>query len=203
MLRVHLAIHNKLTAPSVEIHPAYFIPLKLPRIGNRSVLQIGHHLLAIHHIHQGIVYTHQRAVIAILDIPIHTYNIHIVIARIPVLRVDRVRSSPYPDEIIQLMITGKTIVHDTIKPFGRLRPLGSPPEPAPLCFMQRTPDDRYTCVPKPRKLDCHFIQVLNQQLIFLCAWRDSQIRIKGCLSSKKLPPAHWRLPMPFHRNNSA
>ena len=68
---------------------------------------------------------------------IPAYDVHVLIAGIPVERIACLVGGPHPDQIVETVVHGKSLEHEAVKGFAGAWALVAPPEPFAGSFMKR------------------------------------------------------------------
>ena len=122
---VHGVLGKDEIAPGHEESPLDALPEALFHVGNGSIFSKRDHLLSLDDLDQLGEDICSAIVVVVAWIAVVPQYVHALVSRVPV----GLRGAPYPDQVVDVVVVGDAIVHQTIEGDGCTAALGSPPEP--------------------------------------------------------------------------
>ena len=129
-----------------------------------------------------------------LRIQIQRNDIHHIISGI-ILLLSRI---PDPDQVVQSMALRKALIHEAPQTLRRLGPLGTPPEPVPVHFMEGPPENGNAPHAEGPEQFCHFVHIGKQCMVLrrTGGHRLPRIKIRILRIERLGPSSKGRKPVP-------
>ncbi len=120
---------------------------------------------------------HSNKRIGVIHVSISPDNINISITGIPAA-VDIAAITEIPDQIVKPPYISIAVVHKFPEFFEVFGSAFAPPEPLTVKFVERTPDNRYTCFFQFQKCFSTLVHTCDEFIVLICSRSQCLVPIK-------------------------